>query len=797
MFLPYKLLSIELKRNGCWKSFLQYRGMLDKVENHNIRIEFLDNCKSSDVIPRFLKFRIPNNGCFDDASIHSFQIRLLKNEIHKAKRELEASKEKVNESRETLKQKVNTKLLPSIVLYIRCYIHKLRETRSMKLNEKLYKLSKEQEKPLFNVKNTVKCYDLDENPPKYVIDTLALGPRNSVLTKFDQNDILAELDSVLRFCKDKELDDDLVTDINIKTLAYVKKCKKQKQSRNIMLTKKYLKEKKLLAIPFDKGIGICIMTIDKYNEKLRDIIDLPQFEKVLPKRKNEKHPVLKEEERIQSVLKNLKNSGKITEALYDRIKPVGSQPARLYGLAKIHKANVPLRPILSMPGSAYHKISLQVADWLSVVTECKINSSTKDIADKLSEIELEQSHEIVSFDVVSLYTNVPVNEAIDDCTELLYSGKYTKPPVDKATFKELLTICSSNVLMLTNDGYFRQTDGLAMGSPPAPLLANGWLSKFEDKIRDNAVLYSRYMDDVLRNIHRDQIDSKLVEINDLHPSLKFTLERENENRLPFLDMLIVRNDAKLTSTWYTKVTDTGLTMNYHALAPIKYKRAVVTGLVHRIYRACSTWKNFHESIEKAKTLLLNNQFPPTFFEPIIEKTLSKIIKRNKIDIDDGEEEEQGEKEEKDDVKMMFVEYRGKVSEKFQQSLMKCSAPVKVIFTMRKLRSVMPSLKPMVDQSLRSGIVYKISCPRCDACYVGQTTRHLLIRTKEHERKNAPVGSHLSRCNGSVKIDDVIILAASTRSISHLLTLEALFINAIKPSLNTKDEYRSRALTIKF
>ena len=98
MFLPYKLLSIELKRNGCWKSFLQYRGMLDKVENHNIRIEFLDNCKSSDVIPRFLKFRIPNNGCFDDASIHSFQIRLLKNEIHKAKRELEASKEKVNES---------------------------------------------------------------------------------------------------------------------------------------------------------------------------------------------------------------------------------------------------------------------------------------------------------------------------------------------------------------------------------------------------------------------------------------------------------------------------------------------------------------------------------------------------------------------------------------------------------------------------------------------------------------------------------------------------------------------------
>jgi len=61
--------------------------------------------------------------------------------------------------------------------------------------------------------------------------------------------------------------------------------------------------------------------------------------------------------------------------------------------------------------------------------------------------------------------------------------------------------------------FFFQTDGLAIGSPPAPNLANGWLSKFDPHIRGEAKLYSRYMDDILRNIKTSQIDGKLAEIN--------------------------------------------------------------------------------------------------------------------------------------------------------------------------------------------------------------------------------------------------------------------------------------------
>lgn len=233
----------------------------------------------------------------------------------------------------------------------------------------------------------------------------------------------------------------------------------------------------------------------------------------MPTRKNEKNPILKEEQRITTLLEQLKKQNKISDKLFCRLKPIGSQPPRLYGLAKIHKDNVPVRPVLSMPGSAYHNIAKIVTEWLSVVPECNINSSAKIISDQLSKIELADDEEMISFDVVSLYTNVPVGEAIDVCSDLLYSGNHKKPPVDKKTFKELLTVCSHNVIMLTHNGLYRQVDGLAMGSPPAPMLANGWLSTYDPIIKGNASLYSRYMDDILRNIKRDTINATLLQIN--------------------------------------------------------------------------------------------------------------------------------------------------------------------------------------------------------------------------------------------------------------------------------------------
>jgi len=513
---------------------------------------------------------------------------------------------------------------------------------------------------------------------------------------------------------------------------------------------------------------------------------------------------------IVETLKELRDSGKIDVSLYRKCKPRGSQPARLYGLAKVHKDVIPLRPVLSMPGSCYHKTAVQVADWLSVVDECKINSSTEQISQMLKSVTLEEDEELVSFDVVSLYTNVPVLEAIQVCADLLYSGKYKIPPVDKETFVTLAKMSSCNVLMLTHDGYYRQVDGLAMGSPPAPHFANGWLSQFDGKIKGEAKLFSRYMDDTILDIKRNGKEGKLKELNSLHPSLKFTIEEEDENgQLPVLDLKASNNQGTLSSSWYTKPSDTGLIMNYHCLAPKRYKRSVVSGFVYRIFRACSDWKLFHSSLERAKTILEKNQYPPAFYEPIIKEALNNIIK------EEGREEqlEEEQEENKSDVpetvagtpeegttapkQLLFVQYRGKASEDFARALHKAEAPCTVVFTLRKLRSVLPSLKPSVPKNLRGSVVYKLKCPRCAACYVGQTDRHFCTRLTEHQqKKDQPVYKHFQKCGRKLTLQDTEILTATTRSVTLLETLEALWIEELKPRINSKEEYKQRHLTIR-
>ena len=242
----------------------------------------------------------------------------------------------------------------------------------------------------------------------------------------------------------------------------------------------------------------------------------------------------------------------------------------------------------------------------------------------LYNLDLSEDEEMVSYDVSALYTNVPVKEAIELAADRLYAGDLPVPPVDKQTFIKLTELSSLDVVMSTHHGYYKQVDGLAMGSPPAPYLANIWLSSYDPTISGQAKMYQRYMDDILTVIRRNELAEKLAQINQLHGNLKFTSESEIEGRLPFLDLCIVHSESELYTTWYTKPTDTGLIMNFHAVAPRRYKRAVVQGFVHRIFRACSSWKAFHDSVTRAKQVLERNQYPPEFYDPIISQTIEKI-----------------------------------------------------------------------------------------------------------------------------------------------------------------------------
>ena len=75
---------------------------------------------------------------------------------------------------------------------------------------------------MFSVSNTVRLFELDKTPPTYVMETLSLGPRNPVIERFNPNDVLVELDKFLKHFQKNCLSDEIMTDINIKTLNYIK-----------------------------------------------------------------------------------------------------------------------------------------------------------------------------------------------------------------------------------------------------------------------------------------------------------------------------------------------------------------------------------------------------------------------------------------------------------------------------------------------------------------------------------------------------------------------------------------------
>ena len=120
-----------------------------------------------------------------------------------------------------------------------------------------------------------------------------------------------------------------------------------------------------------------------------------------------------------------------------------------------------------------------------------------------------------------------------------------------------------------------------------------------------------------------------------------------------------------------------------------------------------------------------------------------------------------------------------------------------ILTTRKLKTCLPSLKPFIENTLKSNVIYKITCPRCSSSYAGLTTRHVITRVKEHFEKNGIMRKHIDICGVKIDPNDCfVIIDPTSRGLVHLSIFEALYIRDIKPVLNTKDEYVGRLLRIR-
>ena len=153
------------------------------------------------------------------------------------------------------------------------------------------------------------------------------------------------------------------------------------------------------------------------------------------------------------------------------------------------------------------------------------------------------------------------HSTIEIFANALYDGELTPPLFPCAVFVELMQTATSSVEFSFNNIMHRQIDGVAMGSPLGPSLANIFVGYYEAllfKRVSKPLMYFLYVDDTFAVFNdEDEYNEFFSYLNSLHPSLGFTFEKECNWTLPFLDVLVEKNDNEFVTSIYRKPTFIG------------------------------------------------------------------------------------------------------------------------------------------------------------------------------------------------------------------------------------------------
>ena len=545
----------------------------------------------------------------------------------------------------------------------------------------------------------------------------------------------------------------------------------------------------------DKGRGTVIMNKTDYIEKMEDI--LKDNTKFLEIGSPTFQPIFKIVDKINRLLKEFKDQKTITESTYKDLYCSGSSYGVLYGLPKIHKENLPLRPILAAYNNPNYRIAKYLVPLLQPHTcnDYSLLNSANLVPDVLTQdVDLY----MVSFDVTSLFTNIPLHETINILLEKLFQNDTSLfHGFNKGDFKRLLEIAVQDTHFIFNNKVFKQVDGVSMGSPLGPIMANAFMCSFEERMLDECPLhfrplsYKRYVDDTIAFFRTKEAAERFLEyINGLHPNIQFTIEHEHNNQLPFLDILITRTDRGFNTNVFRKRTFTGQGTNFYSSCPLNFKLNSISTLINRAYTLCSNWENFHNEVLVLFNYFKNNSYPSFLVEKFVKDFLNNRFHPPQP---------------KPSVPklLMYASIPYVHSNIFKIELKKVitkmfpALDIRLVSRNTKTISSLFSYKDKLPALMQSLVVYCFNCPKCKiGKYVGATKRLLKVRINSHQgvsfRTHDPlktkefsnIRDHCNKCNISVTYDDFKIVAQAQNENS-LSILESLTIKQLVPSLNSQ------------
>ena len=468
----------------------------------------------------------------------------------------------------------------------------------------------------------------------------------------------------------------------------------------------------------DKGNCVVIMNASDNDSKIFELLSDDQtYEEV------KRNPIKKFERLMNSKRLGLKRLGKFEDGEYFRLRSTDGLIPRIYGLVKIHKDNFPLRPIVSLIGSPLYQLSKYISGIISPLvgnTPHTVKNSF-DFVRFLSSCKCSDNDVMVSFDVISLFTRIPIELAVEIVKCRLENDDNlcdrTKLSVNEIV--DLMQFCLDNNHFVFRGKYFRQIFGCAMGSPISVVAANLVMEDLERRIllgNCQIRLWKRFVDDVWALVPEDKVSDILTFINSFEKSINFTCEREIEKSLPFLDVLVTRVGHGFQTKVYCKPSHTDRYLDFNSNHAFSHKMSVSRCLYSRADLFSSDAHDKDLEFQRIMNVLRHNNFP----DYVIRKSdMVSVSNRN-----DGNS---------------VVAFSGSVSLPYIKGCSERISRVLKRFNIKshfkplnKLSKIFGLPKDPVEQNKKCGVVYEVPCGDCDKVYVGQTGNSLETRLKQHQ-----------------------------------------------------------------
>ena len=271
------------------------------------------------------------------------------------------------------------------------------------------------------------------------------------------------------------------------------------------------------------------------------------------------------ESKVQRTLRKIKS--KFTGQEYKKLHPTGSCRGELYCTVKIHKIPVngniddlPIRSITSNINTATYNLANCLTKLLAPLRESEyISKSTKDFIGKVKAKKVPNSYQMVSFDVKSLFTNVPRDRLIDNVLRRIHDKHELQTSITRSEMKELLILCTKNVHFTFDNVIKVRNNGVAMDSPLGPVLSDIFMIELEISILPELTYYirfwKRYVNYTICFIKVGSVNYILSVLNSFDVNIEFTYELEHEGKLPFLNVLLCRKGKNFYTTIYGKATN--------------------------------------------------------------------------------------------------------------------------------------------------------------------------------------------------------------------------------------------------